>query len=1086
MRGALPVLVLALTATCALAETKAWQDTITLPTWVEGAPDIHPRFDALDPDHSFYPYTGRTNVGVKREPEAWRRLNLENEYLVCSFLPDIGGHLYSCTDKRSGRAMFHTNPSVKKDLIGPRGAWVAMGIEFNFPVAHSRDSVSPVEFGVRQNNGAAEIWLGDTDRVTGMRWIAEFILRDGSTALEQRMTLENFSEARHPYSYWANAGISLDAGTRFDYPAHVMASHGLTELYSWPRDKKGRDQSRPAAYPDELTFFAYGSRDPFMAVYDAASRTATVHVADSTVVEGKKIYHWGTTNLPLIRQRLSDDNSAYVEMQAGKFQNQAIYEFLEPGERVQFTEQWLAAEGLNGVTRANEHAILSLGRGAAAAKSEAKNDLVAQLEVTHAIKGARLALYQGSTAAWQETADLSPAKTYEHSLPNPQTGAYRFELRDATGKLLLEHTENVYEAIAQSSVKLGPQPARGPGDRRDSPADFLAAAENREKSSLNFFAEREYRLGLAKFASDPQLEKALGRLLVGEHRYSEGYPLLAEAAKKLALDSELRYYLGLAAAATGKDAEARQDWQVAGPDAHFGPSSLSQMAALDARAGHTAPALDMARQALSRQATLMPAVHLATALLRHSGQNEGARKQAEAGLALDPLDSFLRLEATRLGSADDALWVSLAADPERVLELADEYLQFGMAADALELLSRQYEAQPANQMEPGAVLPQANALVTYYRGYAETLAGRDPAADLKLAPSQPLLYVNPHLASSHAALSNALEKDPRDASALYLTGLLYLFENRVPQAADEFQAAAAIRKDLPAVHYLLGRTLLMLNDRKAEAVKTLQEGMAANPDDKELKKSLDDATRTPVKVTPEVAPDAPAPMVVPVKPATTPDEIAEAALAQAANGSATMSFFQPRSFKDPKQSEAVMRAYVEVQLQALRQAAARKDCASALTAVDQAGAPDPDLPFTARGLEAYIKGARYQYYLGAVVSLCGQGKEARRRWAKVAKMMPAVGTPDFAFPAVAAQSLGSGAKLDWNALLDQVNKAEATDAESKGYLDYSRGILLLAKGDESGAMSAFKAGMAASEGDFAQYLNQLAVAEASRAGRPAR
>ena len=125
-----------------------------------------------------------------------------------------------------------------------------------------------------------------------------------------------------------------------------------------------------------------------MAAYDASTRTATVHVADSGVVTGKKLFYWGEGNYAWVREHLSDTNALYVELQAGLFGSQADHEFLQPGGAVTFTELWMAGRDLDGVSRANEHAILSLARPAA------KNQLVAQLNVTHAIAGARIALYK--------------------------------------------------------------------------------------------------------------------------------------------------------------------------------------------------------------------------------------------------------------------------------------------------------------------------------------------------------------------------------------------------------------------------------------------------------------------------------------------------------------------------------------------------------------------------------------------------------------------------------------------------------------------------------------------------------------------
>jgi hypothetical protein len=121
----------------ALADVRVWQGTLTLPTTLEGAPDPNPPFDIFASTKFNYPYTLRENLTDRRADIAWRALFLENEYLKCSVLPDLGGHLYTCIDKISGQPMFYANPSIEKAQIGYRGAWAAFGIEFNFPVSHN-------------------------------------------------------------------------------------------------------------------------------------------------------------------------------------------------------------------------------------------------------------------------------------------------------------------------------------------------------------------------------------------------------------------------------------------------------------------------------------------------------------------------------------------------------------------------------------------------------------------------------------------------------------------------------------------------------------------------------------------------------------------------------------------------------------------------------------------------------------------------------------------------------------------------------------------------------------------------------------
>src|SRR5437764_5314149 len=158
----------------AKAEVRFWECTLTLPTYEEGSPDPNPPFDLFATTRFNYPYTLRETLTNRRVDHSWRAVYLENEYLKCSVLPDIGGHIYTCTDKVSGQPMFYANPSIKKAQIGYRGAWAAFGVEFNFPVSHNWVSMSPVNFAYsKHHDGSASVTVGNVDRVYGMEWTVE-------------------------------------------------------------------------------------------------------------------------------------------------------------------------------------------------------------------------------------------------------------------------------------------------------------------------------------------------------------------------------------------------------------------------------------------------------------------------------------------------------------------------------------------------------------------------------------------------------------------------------------------------------------------------------------------------------------------------------------------------------------------------------------------------------------------------------------------------------------------------------------------------------------------------------------------------
>src|SRR5258708_16873065 len=270
--------VLAL-ASLSRAEVKVWEGKLTLPTYEEGMPDPNPAFDQFASNRFNYPYTLRDKLTSRRTSHDWRAIYIENEYLKCSVLPDIGGHLYTCIDKISGQSMFYANPSIKKANIGYRGAWAAFGIEFNFPVSHNWVSMSPVSFAFHTNrDGSASAIVGSVDRVYGMEWTVELVLRPKSTLLEQRVALSNRSDFRHRFYWWNNAGVAVLDDSRIVYPMRYAASHGFTEVQPWPIDADGVDLSVIRNHTHgAVSLFAHGSREDFMGVWHPAPPTLPLH-----------------------------------------------------------------------------------------------------------------------------------------------------------------------------------------------------------------------------------------------------------------------------------------------------------------------------------------------------------------------------------------------------------------------------------------------------------------------------------------------------------------------------------------------------------------------------------------------------------------------------------------------------------------------------------------------------------------------------------------------------------------------------------------------------------------------------------------
>jgi hypothetical protein len=519
-------LLLAVTAP-ARADVHVWQGKLTLRTTVEGPPDPNPPFDLFATTRFNYPYTLRENLTGQEKEVAWRALFLENEYLKCTVLPDIGGHLYTCVDKISGQPMFYANPTIKKAQIGYRGAWAAFGVEFNFPVSHNWVSMSPVDFSTEQNrDGSASIFVGNVDRPYGMQWTVELRLKPGSTVLEQHVTLYNRSDVRHRYYWWNNAGVRVWDDSVICYPMRNTASHGFTRVDTWPVDSSGTDlRVIKNQTKGTVSLFVHASREPWMGVYHPHTQTGVAHYADFAEVPGKKIWSWGVDADGLDwRRALSDDNSAYVEVQAGLMRNQETYSFLEPRESLHFTEYWMPVRGTGGIARANLAGVLNLRREG--------GKVTAAFNANQKFAGAKVRLLDGDRVLYEETVDLVPERTWSHEIPAP-AGKVTFEV---VGKM--RHTEGVYDWL-ESDPHVGPQPPYAP-------TDPLEIGTEQELNGRLLDAYATYAKALDKAPDNLHLRLAAGRLAASLLRFDEAIQWLSPIQPRYVAEPEITYYLGLA------------------------------------------------------------------------------------------------------------------------------------------------------------------------------------------------------------------------------------------------------------------------------------------------------------------------------------------------------------------------------------------------------------------------------------------------------------------------------------------------------------------------------------------------------------
>jgi len=350
----------------------------------------------------------------------------------------------------------------------------------------------------------------------------------------------------------------------------------------------------------------------------------------------------------------------------------------------------------------------------------------------------------------------------------------------------------------------------------------------------------------------------------------------------------------------------------------------------------------------------------------------------------------------------------------------------------------------------------------YYRSYCRDLLDYTYYAgeDLRVAGTLPIKDVSPHFPGALQVFQLAVQRNPTDVNAYVVLALAQQNAGNVPAAREALQNALKLRPGFADAETLLAK----LGPGPAPVRKLRPAGNAPVPDGK--------APATP-------SAPAPASATVSAPAANSPREIAAMALRVAASGDigGAMGYFTVGRFPKERQEAAVREAYVELRLRRAVALATVHQCAAANQGIANLDAEDKAVPFTFNGFASFIKGVRFQYWMGVVEFACVDENAARRRWEKLAKASLAVTSTDHAYPYMALAKVDpEEGKVRALAELESVQRQLATAAPAnKGTLLYNQGLLQMIADRKKDAAASFRAGAAAGPPGMVEYLNLDAI-----------
>ncbi|WP_316810115.1 DUF5107 domain-containing protein [Pedobacter heparinus] len=672
-------------------------------------PDPIPEFGKLYP---YFRFDGYTNQAIEKK---WKVIELENDYIKATILPEIGGKIWTAIEKSTGKAFIYNNEVVKFRDIALRGPWTSGGIEANYGImGHAAHVSAPVDYTlIHKNDGSASCVIGNLDLLSRSAWRLDINLPKDKAYFTTSSFWYNLTATAQPYYSWMTAGIKADGNLQFVFPGTQYLGHS-GEHNDWPIDKKnGRDISfyKNNDFGSFKSYHVAGKANDFFAGYWHDEDFGMGRYSGRGEKNGQKIWIWGLSPQGMIWEKLlTDTNGQYVEVQSGRlfiqedekstfspFKHKGFAPFLTD----QWSETWFPIVKTKGVVAANNYGALNV--------KQEDGWLKVFFSPLQPVQD-ELKIKVNDEVVYSRTLRLNTLQLFKDSV----------RLTTAHGQIvaILGAHKLSYHASPESGKLNRPM---------DMPADFdwksgyglYLLGKEQYKQRLYTAAEENIRASLEK---EPHYMPALTELAMLLYRRMQYTEALSQVKRALAIDTyddAANYYYGLINLKLGMNADAIDGLTIAAMGVEYRSAAYTllaghylKMKALEKCIAYAIKSIDYNRYA-------MDAYQQLAVCYRLLDKKKEAENVLDTLLTYDPLNHFARFERYLLRGSlavqhQFTTLISNELPQESFLELAIWYDHKGLKLEANQVLE----------------LAPAHTIVSYWKAALQNKGV--PDADLSL------------------------------------------------------------------------------------------------------------------------------------------------------------------------------------------------------------------------------------------------------------------------------------------------------------------------------------------------------------------
>ncbi len=795
-------------AQTSLPAARISEEIRTLDTYPFSEPNPVP---ILIKDSRLYPYHSFEGYSATSEPQEWKVVKLENEWIEVFVLPEVGGKVWGAVVKETGHEFIYRNEVMKFRNIALRGPWTSGGIEFNFGViGHTPATATPVDYTMVENpDGSVSCWVGSMDLPSRTHWRVEIRLPADRAYFETNVLWYNPTPLEQPYYNWMTAAAFAQDDLEMSMPGDAYLRHS-GEAEAWPVDDQGRylplyDNNR---FEGHKSYHVVGELNDFFGGYYHDEDYGFGHWARYEDMPGQKLWLWALSREGGVwEELLTDTDGQYVEFQAGRLfvqyspgshVNPITQAGFDPMSTSRWTETWFPLEGTGGLTDASRNGALHTANEG----GRLRVGVTSFREIRDTLK-----VWSGETLVSSTPVALQTLQTFSTLLDVTAAEPYRVQLQG----LDLDYSS---DPVAR---RLNRPFDTDPGAFPDLPDVDRMVFQARELMKGRDYARARDLFELALQAEPWNRDALLGsaELLYRSASYGVALHRVNQALQLDAYDAKANFLAGTIYRAFGRPADARDAFGWAARAVGYRAASYVALAEIMIAGGDYEEATRYARLAINFDRYSVPAWQALAVIGRKTQDSALAGEAGDELLALDPLHHFVRTEAYLQAAQEGGRGAAVNRNPgtdqttglvekegaelaqslggefpdQTLLELAVKYMGFGLKEDALKLLTL------LSGNEPRPLLHRA--WIAWLRDDPALLAGAgDPAFEFPYRrETLPVLaWADSHSrewiwAYLHALNLWAVDREDEAADALNALG-------RAPDYGPAYAARAHILREV--------------------------------------------------------------------------------------------------------------------------------------------------------------------------------------------------------------------------------------------------------------------------------------------------